>query len=103
MGFRCELTGKHVQGKPRKIVIERRERTYHNTFSREGKLHEKTSRGWEIGREIMINPLLEQQEIETKTAERYGVRISSPPSTQKTAKSSVRPFRRQMEAGFEKD
>ena len=72
MGFKCDVTGQHIQSKPKKIVNQIRTTKYDcpAIFDEMGKIVRGpiVSEGWETVREINVDPMLDQAKIDRLTA-----------------------------------
>ena len=71
MGFRCEVSGKHVQGSPKRVLAQTREKRYPERFRTvkgehgpEYKCIDPGGRGWETVKELLVDPLLPPDKIE---------------------------------------
>lgn len=67
MGFRCAITKKHCQNAPLRVIVEKREVIYPQRFGykvdkesgkREQVCIDQGGKGWEIVKEIMVDPRL---------------------------------------------
>jgi hypothetical protein len=84
MGFRCEISGKHIQGKPLRVIAQRREVSYPeftiNVQVMNDAGYKKTekkvcnpggSRGWEIVKEILVDPNTPESVLEKFLKKHY--------------------------------
>ncbi len=57
--FKCQLTGRLIGPgvSPKRVIVEKRERTYENKVK--GKVI--VSQGWEIVKELIVDPSLEEE------------------------------------------
>jgi hypothetical protein len=63
MGFRCDITGKHIQGKPHRVVARMRRVIYPPKFNPRGEMIQRGGEGDAIEREINVDPTLTSDQL----------------------------------------
>ena len=67
MGFRCQITGNHVQGSPKRILAATRQKIYpvrHGTEDGKQVVIDNGGEGWEIMKELIVDPSFPQDKID---------------------------------------